>query len=200
MLVSHFDACFYYLISHFEGLGSNTWVQPSPVAHSDIPVSCLSCVDPTYAEVLKQYLASLYWSTSLLMVNNLIIDLSPNNRQIYVTSLIFVWDHYSLCFLHVCLLLFTVSFSPSFSPTHYPPLSPPPFLPRTPRSHWKKQAGVVNVCALSNGGVGKEEIKVDIGLREKALKALKPIEELNIKKDYMKVPSRCEKKKEREKM
>ena len=129
-----------------------------------------------------------------LLSPNLLLLTSPNK-----CTLSFPLTQYPSPSLSLPLFL-SLSLSPSFSPTQYPPLSPPPFLPRTPRSHWKKQAGVVNVCALSNGGVGKEEIKVDIGLREKALKALKPIEELNIKKDYMKVPSRCEKKKEREKM
>lgn len=62
VLVTHYDACCYYLICTLEGLGTNNWVLPSAVWAPNVRY-----FDPSYSGVLKQYLASMYWSTSLLM-------------------------------------------------------------------------------------------------------------------------------------
>ena len=65
MLVMHFDGCVYYLISTYEGVGSNIWVLPAAVAGKD---TCAGCVLPFLNTTLGQYLECLYWASSNLMV------------------------------------------------------------------------------------------------------------------------------------
>ena len=66
VLIMHFDACAYYELSKFEGFGTNIWVIKAPVAGPD---TCgTACVDPRFSSVTHAYLASMYWSTSILMV------------------------------------------------------------------------------------------------------------------------------------
>ena len=65
LLTAHVDACLFYLICRYEGFGVNAWVLPSPVANN---ATCDTCVDPDYGGVLRNYLAAMYWSTSLLLV------------------------------------------------------------------------------------------------------------------------------------
>ena len=78
IMVMHYDACFYYLISKGEGFGINLWVLPAAVASSQ---TCSGCVDASYGNRLHQYLASLNWASTNLMVRMLCCQWMLHDRR-----------------------------------------------------------------------------------------------------------------------
>ncbi len=57
-IIIHWNACFYFLISEGLGLGSDSWVYPALTDKDGI--------NTEYANLSRQYLLSLYWSTLTL--------------------------------------------------------------------------------------------------------------------------------------
>ncbi|KAJ1215021.1 hypothetical protein NDU88_002631 [Pleurodeles waltl] len=53
VIIIHWNACVYYSISKYIGLGVDSWVYPSPE-------------DPEFARLARKYVYSLYWSTLTL--------------------------------------------------------------------------------------------------------------------------------------
>ena len=53
LLIFHWNACFYFLLSKWIGFGSDTWVYPKLTA-------------PGFDSLTRQYLFSLYWSSRML--------------------------------------------------------------------------------------------------------------------------------------
>lgn len=58
MLLIHWNACFYFIISRLIGLGSDDWVYPN--------ITDAAGFDNEFASISRQYLYSLYWSTLTL--------------------------------------------------------------------------------------------------------------------------------------
>lgn len=59
VLIIHWNACFYYLISKSIGFGSDSWVYPNTTAS-------VNTTPNIYASLTHQYLYSFYWSTLTL--------------------------------------------------------------------------------------------------------------------------------------
>ncbi|XP_070539833.1 cyclic nucleotide-gated channel alpha-3-like [Ptychodera flava] len=75
LVVIHYNACFYYLISKYQDFSqeSNSWAYPDPALYSD------------YAALSRKYLYSAYWSTlSLMTVSSLP---APENNQQFMYSI-----------------------------------------------------------------------------------------------------------------
>ena len=68
LLIIHWDALVYVLISNYEGLGSNEWVQPSPTITSETLIGCAACVNSQFKRTARVYLHSVYFATQSVLV------------------------------------------------------------------------------------------------------------------------------------
>lgn len=73
LLIFHWNACFYFLLSKWIGFGSDTWVYPKLTA-------------PGFDSLTRQYLFSLYWSSRMLTTGETENPPQTNLELFFVTT------------------------------------------------------------------------------------------------------------------
>ena len=73
LLIFHWNACFYFLLSKWIGFGSDTWVYPKLTA-------------PGFDSLTRQYLFSLYWSSRMLTTGETENPPQTNVELFFVTT------------------------------------------------------------------------------------------------------------------
>lgn len=73
LLIFHWNACFYFLLSKWIGFGSDTWVHPELTA-------------PGFDSLTRQYLFSLYWSSRMLTTGETENPPQTNLELFFVTT------------------------------------------------------------------------------------------------------------------
>ena len=73
LLIFHWNACFYFLLSKWIGFGSDTWVYPKLTA-------------PDFDSLTRQYLFSLYWSSRMLTTGETENPPQTNLELFFVTT------------------------------------------------------------------------------------------------------------------
>lgn len=73
LLIFHWNACFYFLLSKWIGFGSDTWVYPKLTA-------------PGFDSLTRQYLFSLYWSSRMLTTGETENPPHTNLELFFVTT------------------------------------------------------------------------------------------------------------------
>lgn len=72
LLIFHWNACFYFLLSRWIGLGSDSWVYPK-------------LTTPGFETLSRQYLYSLYWSSRMLTTGETDNPPQKNVELLFVT-------------------------------------------------------------------------------------------------------------------
>ena len=72
LLIFHWNACFYFLLSRWIGLGSDSWVYPN-------------LTTPRFETLGRQYLNSLYWSSRMLTTGETENPPQTNVELLFVT-------------------------------------------------------------------------------------------------------------------
>lgn len=73
LLIFHWNACFYFLLSKWIGFGSDTWVYPK-------------LTSPGFESLTRQYLFSLYWSSRMLTTGETENPPQTNLELFFVTT------------------------------------------------------------------------------------------------------------------
>ena len=73
LLIFHWNACFYFLLSKWIGFGSDTWVYPK-------------LTSPGFDSLTRQYLFSLYWSSRMLTTGETENPPQTNLELFFVTT------------------------------------------------------------------------------------------------------------------
>lgn len=73
LLIFHWNACFYFLLSKWIGFGSDTWVYPN-------------LTSPGFDSLTRQYLFSLYWSSRMLTTGETENPPQTNLELFFVTT------------------------------------------------------------------------------------------------------------------